>query len=91
MTPRQGRDTISVELHEGPAKPPHRPWVEPYVTNHLLYAPVSRTARTITIEAVDRFGRTYSTTASSFARPVQAETDSRAPRISHGAQTSERP
>lgn len=59
MSRRRGLDPLSVELHAGPSLPPRRTWVDPYVTDHLFYAPVSRDARDIKIEATDRFGRTH--------------------------------
>ncbi len=62
MARRMGRDPLSVELHTGDELPPRRTWVEPYPTNHLFYAPASRMAREIRVEATDRFGRTYTTT-----------------------------
>jgi hypothetical protein len=60
MARRMGFDPLSVELHTGPDLPPRRPWVEPYPTNHLFYAPASRAANSIVVEAKDRFGRVYS-------------------------------
>lgn len=59
MSRRRGLDPLSVELHTGPALPPRRTWVEPYVTDHLFYAPVSSDARDVRVEATDRFGRVY--------------------------------
>jgi hypothetical protein len=61
MARRTGHDPLSVKLHTGPDLPPRREWVEPYLTRHLFYAPGSRSANKITVEATDRFGRTYST------------------------------
>ena len=60
MSRRVGFDPLSVELHSGPDLPARRPWVEPYVTGHLFYAPVSGGARSLRVEATDRFGRVYS-------------------------------
>lgn len=60
MGRRVGNDPLSVELHTGPELPPRRKWVEPYPTAHLFYAPASRDAREIRVEATDRFGRVYS-------------------------------
>lgn len=58
LAPREGaRDPLSVSLHLGPDKPARRTWVEPYPNVHMFYAKASRTARKITIEATDRFGR----------------------------------
>jgi hypothetical protein len=62
MSRRRGLDPLSVELHAGPALPPRRTWVEPYITDHLFYAPVSPDARDLRVEATDRFGRTYTAT-----------------------------
>jgi hypothetical protein len=50
---------MSVELHEGPELPVRRKWVDPVRTRHLFYAPAEPGSR-VTIEATDRFGRTYS-------------------------------
>jgi hypothetical protein len=60
MARRRGLDPFSVKLHTGPDLPPRRPWVEPYITGHLFYAPVSENARDVRVEATDRFGRVYS-------------------------------
>lgn len=59
MARRVGRDPLSVELHLGPDLPPRRTWVEPYPTAHLFYAPVAAEARSVRVEATDRFGRVY--------------------------------
>lgn len=59
MSRRTGLDPLSIELHRGPDLPPRRTWVEPIRTNHMFYAPVAEGA-TIRVEAIDRFGRTYS-------------------------------
>jgi len=60
MARRTGIDPLSEKLHRGEEKPERRPWVEPVLTNHLFYAPVSDDAQRIRVEATDRFGRTYS-------------------------------
>lgn len=60
MARRVGTDPLSEELHRGDDLPPRRTWVEPYPVGHLFYAPASRGARMIRVEATDRFGRTYS-------------------------------
>ncbi len=60
MSRRRGKDPLSVKLHTGPDLPPRRPWVEPYPTDHLFYAPVPEEARDVRVEATDRFGRVYS-------------------------------
>ena len=59
MTRRTGYDPLSVELHAGDELPPRRGWADPIPTGHLFYAPASRDARVITVEATDRFGRVY--------------------------------
>ena len=58
MARRDGYDPLSVQLHTGPDLPPRRTWVEPIVTAHMFYAPATPGAR-VTVEATDRFGRTY--------------------------------
>ena len=60
MSRRIGQDPLSVELHTGPDLPALRPWVDPYTTDHLFYAPVSPEASDLRVEATDRFGRTHS-------------------------------
>jgi hypothetical protein len=63
MSRRTGRDPLSVALHAGPDRPAApRSWVEPVPTAHLFYAPASRTARDVRVEATDPWGRTYSAT-----------------------------
>ncbi len=59
MARRQGYDPKSVAEHTGPDLPTHRSWVDPYPTRHLWYAPVAPDHGPITVEATDRFGRTY--------------------------------
>lgn len=59
MARRVGRDPRSVAEHAGPERPAHRPWVDPYPAGHLYYAPVDAQHGTITVEARDRFGRTW--------------------------------
>ncbi len=62
MARRTGLDPLSVKLHAGPDLPPRRPWVDPVLTDHLFYAPVSKDAKEVLVEAVDRFGETYTAT-----------------------------
>lgn len=64
MARRVGLDPQSVELHTGPELPSRRTWVEPVPTGHLFFAPVSAETSNVTVEATDRFGRTYSATVS---------------------------
>jgi hypothetical protein len=60
MARRLGTDPLSEELHRGEDLPPRRTWVDPLPVEHLFYAPVSREARELRVEATDRFGRVYS-------------------------------
>lgn len=60
MARRTGRDPLSVELHRGEDEPEKRPWVDPYPTRHLFYAPAPDSDAEVVVEATDRFGRTYS-------------------------------
>jgi len=62
MAQRTGTDPLSEALHRGEELPEKRSWVDPIPTNHLFYAPVSDDATEVTVEATDRFGRTYSST-----------------------------
>lgn len=59
MGRRTGLDPLSVRLHEGPARPQRRPWVDPVPTDHLFYAPLQADAADVTVEATDPWGRTY--------------------------------
>jgi hypothetical protein len=59
MGRRAGKDPLSVELHAGPDLPARRKWVDPVPTTHLFYAAPSRTAREVTVEARDPWGRTF--------------------------------
>ncbi len=59
MAQRRGRDPRSLQLHLGPDRPRKHPWVDPILTDHLCYAPVVPGHGPITVEAIDRFGRTY--------------------------------
>jgi hypothetical protein len=62
MSRRTGLDPLSVTLHTGPELPARRKWVESTQTAHLFYAPASRVAREIRVEATDRWGRVYTST-----------------------------
>lgn len=59
MERRRGLDPLSAELHSGPELPPRRPWVDPVPTDHLFRAALAGDEDDVTIEATDRFGRTY--------------------------------
>jgi hypothetical protein len=60
MARHVGTDPLSEELHRGDGLPPRRTWVDPLPTGHLFYAPASREAREVRVEATDRFGRVHS-------------------------------
>lgn len=59
MARTPGRDPESVRLHLGPDRPLRRTWVEPYPVGHLFRARPNSGARRVTVEAVDRFERSY--------------------------------
>lgn len=59
MERQRGPDPLSVELHSGPDLPPRRPWVDPVPTDHLFRASLDGGEQVVTVEATDRFGRTY--------------------------------
>jgi hypothetical protein len=69
MARRTARDPLSVELHTGAQLPPRRPWVEPRATYHMFFAPASREAGRIMVEATDGFGRTYAKTVEAVPQP----------------------
>ncbi|WP_299986438.1 calcineurin-like phosphoesterase family protein [uncultured Pontibacter sp.] len=52
-------DPLSVELHEGAAKPAKHKWVEPLPTDHMFFAKPSGGASTFAVQATDRFGNVY--------------------------------
>lgn len=56
------RDPLSIELHDGPELPKRRKWVEPQLSDHMFFFDPSPKAKTIKVEAVDRFGNVYSET-----------------------------
>ena len=62
MARRKGKDPLSVALHTGPDHPAKHPWVEPFVTDHLFYAPASAEAQEILVEVTDRGGRVVTAT-----------------------------
>ena len=59
MARRRGYDPRAVELHAGPDLPTRATWVEPYLTNHLFYAPLPAESGAVTVEATDRFARVF--------------------------------
>lgn len=52
-------DPLSVELHLGASKPAKHKWVEPHPTDHMFFAQPTGKAKTITIQATDRFGNIF--------------------------------
>lgn len=62
MEPYVGTDPLSEELYGGDDKPERRTWVAPTPTAHLFAATPSTDAAEVTVEATDRFGRTYTET-----------------------------
>lgn len=61
MAGRVERDPLAVELYGPEQLPAKRPWVEPFPTRHLFFAPVDADHGDLRVVAVDRFGREYST------------------------------
>ncbi|MEO1075953.1 MAG: calcineurin-like phosphoesterase family protein, partial [Bacteroidota bacterium] len=62
LTPGLGLDPLSVRLHAGDELPirENRRWVDPVPTHHLLSTmPGDADLSRVTVEATDRFGRTY--------------------------------
>lgn len=59
MSRRIGTDPMSERIHRGIDLPARRPWVEPVLTNHLFYCPRAKDGAETTIEAVDRWGNTF--------------------------------
>ncbi|MDX1548346.1 MAG: calcineurin-like phosphoesterase C-terminal domain-containing protein, partial [Rhodothermales bacterium] len=62
MERRTGTDPLSERLHRGSDLPERRSWVDPVPTDHLFHATPAPAARTLRIEATDRFGRVYTVT-----------------------------
>jgi hypothetical protein len=59
MLRSRGLDPMAAALYEGSDRPAKNPeWVEPVPTDHLFYARPSEGS--VTVEAIDRFGRTFS-------------------------------
>jgi hypothetical protein len=59
MTKKLGTDPLSVQLHQGPNLPRKHAWVEPYITGHLFTARPSPATRRFTVEATNRWGKTF--------------------------------
>jgi hypothetical protein len=58
MSRRLGLDPRAVAEQTGAEKPARRGWVEPVLTGHLYYAPVTPGA-SVVVEATDGWGRSY--------------------------------
>jgi 3',5'-cyclic AMP phosphodiesterase CpdA len=63
MARRLGLDPLALRTQTGPDLPKRRGWVDPQLTSHLFYAPVSGPGREIRVEVTDRFGRVSSALA----------------------------
>ncbi|HYW32964.1 MAG TPA: calcineurin-like phosphoesterase C-terminal domain-containing protein, partial [Gemmatimonas sp.] len=62
LAPRVAIDPLARRTLVPDKLPERHQWVTPFATEHLLFAPVDDTVRgPLRIEAVDRFGRTFST------------------------------
>ncbi len=59
MTRRTSLDPLAVELFDGPDKPERRTWINPVPTSHLFYAPLDENAGPVTVEAINRWGKTF--------------------------------
>jgi len=63
MTRARGFDPLAVSLYAGDNRPAtNGAWVEPVLTDHLFFSTPSKTAKTVGVEVVDRWGRRYSET-----------------------------
>jgi hypothetical protein len=71
MARRVGYDPLSLRIHPGDQLPPRRTWVDPF-PRYLYYAPVSADARDVRVEAIDRFGRSYSAVAGPVSEAMAA-------------------
>ncbi len=58
----RGLDPLAVSLYQGKDRPKKNPeWVDPVLTDHLFYARTR--SPSVTVEVVDRFGRTFTSAA----------------------------
>jgi len=71
MAPRRGTDPLAEALQAGPERPAKHPWVEPYITDHLFYAPVSEEDQDIVVEVTDRAGRVFSARPEPVLAPLE--------------------
>jgi hypothetical protein len=69
MASRVEQDPLAVELYGPDGLPEKRPWVRPYPTRHLFFAPVEADHGELRVVAIGRFGR-------EFSAPVPAPTAS---------------
>jgi len=58
----EGLDPLAYSTMQGPDLPKPRGFAEPKKTNHLFKATVPATAKSVTVKATDRFGKTYTAT-----------------------------
>ncbi len=58
----EGLDPLASSTMSGPELPKPRGFAEPKKTNHLFKATVPATAKSVTVKATDRFGKTYTAT-----------------------------
>jgi hypothetical protein len=63
----EGFDPVAYAKMLGPNLPKPRGFAEPKETNHLFKALVPVNAKEITVQAIDRFGKTYKETYSLIA------------------------
>jgi hypothetical protein len=61
MTLRRSLDPTSEKLYTGPDLPQKHKWVDPVNSDHIYFAPASKEAQTIVVEAINRWGTVYST------------------------------
>ncbi len=60
MAGRVEQDPLAVESYGPEGLPEKRPWVRPYPTRHLFFAPVEASHGDLRVVAIDRFGREFS-------------------------------
>ena len=60
MAGRVEIDPLALELYGPDTLPEKRPWVQPYATRHLFFAPVDAGHGDLRVVAVDRFGTEFS-------------------------------
>ena len=59
MSQQTALDADAVRFMAGADKPGKYAWIEPGLTDHLFFATPAATAKTITIEVIDRFANKY--------------------------------